>query len=94
MYGVLKECWTSCILGISRKYLVWLAVKRKLSGDDLSVTDFVGDSYPGPAGPFSLKTVHWTVFRALEPLEGEPRLTLCLPLGSPFRGAVADEVGD
>jgi len=22
---------------------------------------------PGPAGPFSLKTVHWTVFRALEP---------------------------
>ena len=26
---------------------------------------------PGPAGPFSLKTVHWTVFRALEPPEGE-----------------------
>ncbi len=28
-------------------------------------------TYPGPAGPFSLKTVHWTVFRALEPPEGK-----------------------
>ncbi len=87
MYSVLKECWTSCILGISRKYLVGLAVKRKLSGDDLSVTDFVGDSYPGPAGPFSLKTVHWTVFRALEPLKGEPRGTLARKPWLPFQGS-------
>ena len=26
--------------------------------------------FRGPAGPFSLKTVHWTVFRALEPEGG------------------------
>ena len=26
---------------------------------------------PGLAGPFSLKNVHWTFFRALEPPEGE-----------------------
>jgi len=30
------------------------------------------DSIPGPAGPFSLKNVHWTFFRALEPSKREP----------------------
>ena len=31
--------------------------------------------YPrGPAGPFSLKTVHWTVFRALEPPSDLPEI--------------------
>ena len=28
-----------------------------------------GASSPGPTGPFSLKTVHRTVFRVLEPIE-------------------------
>ena len=27
--------------------------------------------YPRSTDPFSLKTVHWTAFRALEPPEGE-----------------------
>jgi len=32
---------------------------------------------PGPTGPFSLKTVHWTVFQALEPTKpAEKRLEL------------------
>jgi hypothetical protein len=31
-------------------------------------TDCVGALARGPVGPFSLKTVHRTVFRALEPL--------------------------
>ncbi|MBQ8964483.1 MAG: hypothetical protein IJ089_11965, partial [Clostridia bacterium] len=28
-------------------------------------------TYRGPTGPISLKTVHWTVFRALDAPEGE-----------------------
>jgi len=33
--------------------------------------DFVVPPFHGPTGPFSLKTVHRTVFLALEPPEGE-----------------------
>jgi len=36
-------------------------LRRQLSGACRSVRR-------GPAGPFSLRTVHWTVLRALEPL--------------------------
>ncbi len=35
----------------------------------------------GPAGPFSLKTVHWTVFRALEPPRGKALNALEPPEG-------------
>ena len=35
------------------------------------------DLAPGPAGPFSLKTLHWRVFRALEPTKpAENRLEM------------------
>ena len=34
-------------------------------------SDLAALGYLGSADPFSLKTVHWTVFRALEPSLGE-----------------------
>ena len=43
---------------------------------------------PGPTGPFSLKTVHWTVFRTLEPFprgEGYGRAVFSLPLWGRWR---------
>ena len=55
-----------------------------------------GCHLPGPAGPFSLKTVHWTVFRALEPPQGEGfwgmRAAACLPLEGKVPPQGADEV--
>jgi len=40
---------------------------------------FEGEQVPlqykwGPTGPFSLKTVHWTVFRAFEPSSDLPEI--------------------
>jgi hypothetical protein len=32
------------------------------------VTDYVGALAPGPVGPFSLRRLHWSLLRALEPL--------------------------
>ena len=37
----------------------------------------------GPAGPFSLETVHWTVSRVLEPPKGEGKAGVATPLTSP-----------
>jgi hypothetical protein len=31
-------------------------------------TDYVGALAPGPIGPFSLRRLHWSLLRALEPL--------------------------
>ncbi len=51
-----------------------------------------GPPFRGPAGPFSLKTVHWTVFRALEPPQGEGTTSSVWPAAShlPLKGKAKD----
>ena len=48
----------------------------------------------GPAGPISLKTVHWTVFRALDAPQGEGKGLGCQVTKSlPLEGKVARSAG-
>ncbi|MGX8705468.1 MAG: hypothetical protein ACSW8J_02715 [bacterium] len=46
-----------------------------------------GPPFQGSADPFSLKTVHWTVFRALESSEREAFGEVLHPIGSLSEGA-------
>ena len=47
-----------------------------------------GENYPGPAGPSSLKTGHWPVFRALRTHRTVFR-ALTTPMGKAFGGPAA-----
>ena len=61
-------------------------------GNDLIRPRCARPPFRGPAGPFSLKTVHWTVFRAFGPPTGEGSCGECW-LPSPLGEGVCEADG-
>ena len=58
-----------------------MRTRERYSGGDTSSVWPSAIHRQGPAGPTSLKTVHWTVFRALSPPQGEGFWEALLPQG-------------